>query len=84
VTRTITGDVSGALADLGILVPLTAALVVVNGLDVGSVLLIAGLWMTDIRASLLRWLAVGVLIVAMISVVIAALVFWNHLARLMP
>jgi sulfate permease, SulP family len=43
VTRTITGDVSGALADLGILVPLTAALVVVNGLDVGSVLLIAGL-----------------------------------------
>ncbi len=42
-TRTITGDVSGALADLGILVPLTAALVVVNGLDVGSVLLIAGL-----------------------------------------
>jgi diacylglycerol kinase (ATP) len=25
----------------------------------------------------------GVLIVAMISVVIAALVFWNHLARLM-
>ena len=42
-TRTITGDVSGALADLGILVPLTAALVVVNGLDVGSVLLMAGL-----------------------------------------
>ncbi len=42
-TRTITGDVSGALADLGILVPLTAALVVVNGLDVGSVLLIVGL-----------------------------------------
>jgi diacylglycerol kinase len=28
--------------------------------------------------------AAGVLIVAMISVVIAALVFWNHLARLMP
>jgi diacylglycerol kinase len=26
----------------------------------------------------------GVLIVAMISVVIAALVFWNHLARLIP
>jgi SulP family sulfate permease len=43
VTRAITGDVSGALADLGILVPLTAALVVVNGLDVGSVLLLAGL-----------------------------------------
>jgi SulP family sulfate permease len=43
VTRPITGDVSGALADLGILVPLTAALVVVNGLDVGSVLLLAGL-----------------------------------------
>lgn len=42
-TRPITGDVSGALADLGILVPLTAALVVVNGLDVGSVLLLAGL-----------------------------------------
>jgi SulP family sulfate permease len=43
VTRAITGDVSGALADLGLLVPLTAALVVVNGLDVGSVLLLAGL-----------------------------------------
>ena len=42
-TRAITGDVSGALADLGIFVPLTAALVVVNGLDVGSVLLLAGL-----------------------------------------
>ena len=42
-TRAITGDVSGALADLGILVPLTAALVVVNGLDVGSVLWLAGL-----------------------------------------
>ena len=41
--RPITGDVSGALADLGILVPLTAALVVVNGLNVGSVLLLAGL-----------------------------------------
>lgn len=41
--RSITGDISGALADLGILVPLTAALVVVNGLDVGSVLLLAGL-----------------------------------------
>jgi len=32
------------------------------------VLLIAGLWMTDIRASLLRWLAVGVLIVALIFI----------------
>lgn len=41
--RSITGDISGALADLGILVPLTAALVVVNGLDVGSVLMLAGL-----------------------------------------
>lgn len=41
--RTTTGDIAGALADLGILVPLTAALVVVNGLDVGSILLLAGL-----------------------------------------
>ena len=41
--RTITGDISGALADLGILVPLTAALVVVNGLNVGSVLILAGM-----------------------------------------
>lgn len=41
--RTITGDISGALADLGILVPLTAALVVVNGLNVGSVLVLAGM-----------------------------------------
>jgi sulfate permease, SulP family len=37
------GDVSGAVADLGILVPLMAALVLVNGLDAGSVLLFAGL-----------------------------------------
>jgi len=39
----MTGDISGALADLGILIPLTAALVVVNGLQVGSVLALAGL-----------------------------------------
>jgi SulP family sulfate permease len=37
------GDVSGAVADLGILVPLVAALILVNGLDAGSVLLFAGL-----------------------------------------
>jgi sulfate permease, SulP family len=37
------GDLSGAVADLGILVPLVAALVLINGLDAGSVLLFAGL-----------------------------------------
>lgn len=37
------GDVSGAVADLGIFVPLAAALVVVNGLHAGSLLVAAGL-----------------------------------------
>jgi SulP family sulfate permease len=37
------GDISGAFADLGVLVPLATALVVVNGLDAGAVLLGAGL-----------------------------------------
>jgi sulfate permease, SulP family len=37
------GEVSGAVADLGVLVPLAAALVLVNGLDAGAVLLCAGL-----------------------------------------
>ena len=37
------GDVSGAVADLGIFVPLVAALILVNGLHPGPVLLIAGL-----------------------------------------
>lgn len=41
--RLTSGDLSGAVADLGIFVPLTAALVLVNGLDVGSVLVAAGL-----------------------------------------
>lgn len=36
------GEVSGAIADLGVLVPLAAALILVNGLDAGSVLLCAG------------------------------------------
>ncbi len=43
VPRPTTGDVSGAVADLGIFVPLSAALVLVNGLDAGSVLIAAGL-----------------------------------------
>ncbi|HWC31545.1 MAG TPA: putative sulfate/molybdate transporter, partial [Actinomycetota bacterium] len=37
------GDVTGAVADLGVLVPLAAALIVVNGLDAGAVLVGAGL-----------------------------------------
>lgn len=41
--RFTAGDVSGAVADLGIFVPLSAALVLVNGLDIGSVLVVAGL-----------------------------------------
>ncbi len=36
------GDVSGAVADLGIFVPLVAALILVNGLDPGPLLLMAG------------------------------------------
>jgi sulfate permease, SulP family len=37
------GDAAGAVADLGVLVPLAAALVLVNGLDPSAVLLGAGL-----------------------------------------
>jgi SulP family sulfate permease len=40
--RPVIGDVSGAVGDLGVLVPLVAALVVVNGLDPAAVLLTAG------------------------------------------
>ena len=36
------GDISGAVADLGVLVPLVAALVLVNGMDPGGLLLWAG------------------------------------------
>jgi SulP family sulfate permease len=36
-------EAAGAVADLGVLVPLAAALVLVNGLDAGSVLVCAGL-----------------------------------------
>jgi len=36
------GEASGAVADLGVLVPLATALVLVNGLDAGSVLVAAG------------------------------------------
>lgn len=41
--RPTVGDVSGAVADLGTFVPLAAALVVVNGLEPGSLLLAAGM-----------------------------------------
>ena len=37
-----TGDVSGAVADLGVFVPLAAALILVNGLDPAPLLLMAG------------------------------------------
>ncbi len=37
------GEATGAVADLGVLVPLAAALILVNGLDAGAVLLGAGL-----------------------------------------
>jgi sulfate permease, SulP family len=43
VRRPAGGDVSGAFADLGIFVPLVAALVLVNGMQPGPILLIAGL-----------------------------------------
>ena len=41
--RPVAGDATGAVADLGIFVPLTAALVLVNGLSAGMVLVVAGL-----------------------------------------
>jgi sulfate permease, SulP family len=41
--RPFAGDVSGAVADLGVFVPLVAALILVNGLHPGPVLLVAGL-----------------------------------------
>jgi SulP family sulfate permease len=37
------GEVAGAVADLGVMVPLATALILVNGLDAGSVLVCAGL-----------------------------------------
>ena len=37
------GEATGAVADLGILVPLATALILVNGLDAGAVLVCAGL-----------------------------------------
>lgn len=36
------GDISGAVADLGVLVPLAAALVLINGLDPAPMLVVAG------------------------------------------
>jgi SulP family sulfate permease len=39
----VLGDLSGAVADLGIMVPLGTALILVNGLDAGAVFLWAGL-----------------------------------------
>jgi sulfate permease, SulP family len=40
--RPTAGDLTGAVADLGVFVPLVASLVLVNGLDPGSVLILAG------------------------------------------
>ncbi len=37
------GEATGAIADLGVMVPLATALILVNGLDAGSVLVCAGL-----------------------------------------
>ena len=41
--RPTLGDAAGAVADLGVLVPLAAALILVNGLDAGAVFVCAGL-----------------------------------------
>ena len=41
--RPTTGDLTGAVADLGVFMPLVASLVLVNGLDPGSILLAAGI-----------------------------------------
>ena len=40
--RPALGDVTGALGDLGVMVPMVAALVLVNGLDPGPILILAG------------------------------------------
>ena len=37
------GEATGAVADLGVMVPLATALILVNGLDAGAVLVCAGL-----------------------------------------
>lgn len=42
-SRPTLGDAAGAVADLGVLVPLAAALILVNGLDAGAVFVCAGL-----------------------------------------
>lgn len=41
--RTRLGDATGGLADLGVFVPLAAALILVNGLDAGALFVCAGL-----------------------------------------
>lgn len=41
--RPTTGDLTGAVADLGVFVPLVASLVLVNGMHPGSILLAAGI-----------------------------------------
>jgi sulfate permease, SulP family len=41
--RTRLGDATGALADLGVFVPLAAALILVNGVDAGALFVCAGL-----------------------------------------
>jgi len=41
--RPTLGDAAGAVADLGVLVPLATALILVNGLDAGAVFVCAGL-----------------------------------------
>ncbi|MGH2655816.1 MAG: hypothetical protein ACRDIZ_03820 [Actinomycetota bacterium] len=38
------GEATGAVADLGVLVPLAGSLILVNGLDPGAVLIGAGLF----------------------------------------
>ena len=40
--RRVLGDASGAVADLGVLVPIATALILINGLDAGTVLVGAG------------------------------------------
>ncbi|MGH2591745.1 MAG: putative sulfate/molybdate transporter [Actinomycetota bacterium] len=42
--RTTLGDAAGAVADLGVFVPLASALILVNGLDAGAVFVCAGLF----------------------------------------
>jgi SulP family sulfate permease len=45
------GEIAGSIADLGVMVPLATALILINGLDAGSVLVCAGLLVVSAGAA---------------------------------